>query len=83
MKKLILTGVTAAAALGLAACGYEKNEYNEEAGYNAEETNYTENAADYGNTANDMNMTDEEHANMSNDTAGNNATGNEAIDNRY
>lgn len=81
--KLILTTACAAAALGLAACGYDKDEYNDQAGYNAEETNYsTDNAADYGNDANAMNMTEEEHMNMS-DNGADNATGDAAVDNGY
>lgn len=81
MTKLILTTVGTAAALGLAACGYDKDEYNNQAGYNAEESNYsTDNAADYGNAAD--NMADTNDMNMSNNGT-DNATGNAAVDNGY
>ena len=82
MPKLILTTACATAVLSLAACGYDKDEYNEaNATYNAEETNYVENTADY----NDMNAVDyNESANaMENgaDNVSNYATGNAATDN--
>ena len=80
MKKLILTTACATAALGVAACGYDKDEYNNQAGYNAEETNYADTGANYEAPANDMNMTDMNDMNMSdtgnataNETSGNNA----------
>jgi hypothetical protein len=84
MNKLILSTACAAAALGLAACDYNEAEYNEQnAIYNAEEANYTDNAAGYDNMA-DMNM-DNAMDNAAGNATGNaaeNATGNEAIDNR-
>ena len=78
MKKLILTTACATITLGIAACGYDKDEYNNQAGYNAEETNYADTGANYEATANDMNMTDMNDMNMS-DTA--NTTGNETTGN--
>jgi outer membrane murein-binding lipoprotein Lpp len=75
MSKLILTGLCAAAALGLAACG------------GREESNLAvENVEDL-NAAEDMNMGMDMNADMSMDmnatdmNATDNATGNEAIDN--
>ena len=79
MSKLILTGLSAAASLCLVACGgYEKNEYNEaNATYNADESTYAENTADYnrGDT-NDMNATDNMSGNASDNAASNEATTN-------
>lgn len=78
MSKLILTGIGIAATLGLAACDYDRDEYNAaNADYNAEEANYAdENAADYNmgdmNDMNDMNAMD---------NATENATGNMASEN--
>ena len=76
MSKLILTGLCAAAALGLAACG-EKAEENNMAVENVEDLNATSdmnmdmNATDMN--AMDMNATD---MNMTDDAMGNEATGN-------
>ena len=78
MSKTILTGLSAFAALGLAACG-EKAEENNMAIENVEELNTTEdmnmdmNATDMNattdmNAANDMNMT---ATTMGNETTGN------------
>jgi len=78
MNRLILTTAYATATLGLAACGYDKDEYNDQAGYNAEESNYTDTSANYEAPANDMNMTDANAMNMSGD--GNTAS-NDTADN--
>ena len=80
MKRLILTAACATAALGLAGCGYDKDEYNNQAGYNAEETNYADTGANYEAPANDMNMTDTNDINMSDtgNAADNATTGNNA-----
>jgi len=73
MSKLILTGLCAAAALGLAACGETAD--NNVAIENLEELNTTEDLnMDMGNM--DMNM--EMNAT---DNATDNMTGNEAVDN--
>jgi hypothetical protein len=87
MSKLMLTAATALAALGLGACNYTED-YNEQgynaanADYNADEANYTENAAAYNNTtdynvANDANAAD----NMANDSA--NTADNAVTNNSY
>jgi len=69
MSKLILTGLCAAAALGLAACG------------GREESNLAvENLEDL-NAAEDMNMGMDMDMNATDMNATDNATGNEAIDN--
>lgn len=78
MKKLILSAACATASLGLAACGYDKDEYNNQAGYNADETNYSDTGANYEAPANDMNMTDMNDMNMTGDG---NAAGNETAGN--
>ena len=73
MSKLILTGLCAAAALGLAACG--ETAENNVAVENLEEINTAEDMnMDMGNM--DMNM----DTNMT-DNATDNMTGNEAVDN--
>ncbi len=52
MSKLILTTACATATLALAACDYNKREYDEaKDSYNAEGTNYEASAADYNATA--------------------------------
>jgi len=80
MSKLILTGLTAAASLSLVACGdYEKNEYNEaNATYNADESTYADNTADYNmGDMNDMNATTENMAgNVTDNMSSGNATSN-------
>ena len=75
MSKLILTGLCAAAALGLAACGETAD--NNVAIENLEELNTTEDLnMDMGNM--DMNM----EMNATNNAADTgNATGNGAVDN--
>jgi len=61
MPKLILASAFTAAALGLAACDYDKQDYNQAnadygSDYNAEEANYADNGAAYDNMAgNDSN----------------------------
>ena len=77
MSKMILTGLSAFAALGLAACG-ERAEENNMAVENVEDLNATTdmdmNATDMNmdmNAANDMNMTDNAMGNEST----NNSTG--------
>ena len=77
MSKMILTGLSAFAALGLAACG-ERAEENNIAVENVEDLNATTdmdmNATDMNmdmNAANDMNMTDNAMGNEST----NNSTG--------
>ena len=78
MSKMILTGLSAFAALGLAACG-ERAEENNIAVENVEDLNATTdmnmdmdmNAATDMNAANDMNMTDNAMGNEST----NNSTG--------
>lgn len=71
MSKLILTGLAAAAALGLAACG--DADVNNVATENVEDLNATEPMADTNMDMNmDMNATD---------NATDNATGNEATEN--
>ena len=77
MKKLLLGAVCATAGVGLAACGYDKDEYNDQAGYNAEETNYTDTGTNYEAPANDMNRFDT-NVNM---TDGGNTAGNETAGN--
>ena len=73
MSKLILTGLCAAAALGLAACGETAD--NNVAIENLEELNTTEELnMDMGNM--DMNM----ETNATDNAVGN-MTGNEAVDN--
>ena len=74
MKKLILSVACGIAAIGLAACGYDKDEYNNQAGYNADESNYSDTGANYEATANDMNMTDMNDMNMSDNAMGNETT---------
>ncbi len=83
MPRLILTTACATAVLSLAACGYDKDEYNEaNATYNAEETNYADNTTDY----NDINAVDynetgnamENGAGNAPDDAADNATTNNA-----
>ena len=76
MKKLILGAICATASLGLAACGYDKDEYNDQAGYNAEESNYGDTAANYEAPANDMKMSDMNDMNMSDDSMAGNETTN-------
>lgn len=80
MTRLILTTACATAVLGLAGCGYDKDEYNNQAGYNAEESNYADASANYAAPANDLNMADTNDMNMSdtgsaasNETTGDNA----------
>jgi hypothetical protein len=80
MTRLILTTACATAVLGLAACGYDKDEYNNQADYNAEESNYTDAGANYAAPANDLNIADTNDMNMSdtgsaasNETTGDNA----------
>ena len=52
MRKLILASAFTAAALSLAACGYDEQEYNQaNADYNTEEANYADNGAGYDNAA--------------------------------
>lgn len=56
MPKLILASAFTAAALSLAACGYDEQEYNQAnadygSEYNAEEANYADNGAAYDNAA--------------------------------
>jgi hypothetical protein len=78
MKRLIIAAACGALAMGLSACGYDKNEYNDQAGYNADESNYSGTAANYEMPANDMNMTDMNGMNMSDgNMAGNDAAANE------
>lgn len=76
--RLILTTACATVALGLAACGYDKDEYNTQAGYNAEEGNYTDTGANYAAPANDVNMMGTNDMNMSDtgNTVGNETSGN-------
>ena len=81
MTKLILTAACAAAALGLAACDYNKDDYSNQAGYNAEESNYTDTGANYEATANDVNMADLNDMNASD--AGNVAANETATANSY
>lgn len=77
MSKLILTGLFAAAALGLAACG--GGEENNMAIENVEELNATGDMnMDVGNM--DMNM-DMNASDNAADDAVDNATGNAAVDN--
>jgi len=78
MNRLILTTACATATLGLAACGYDKDEYDEQAGYNAKDTNYADTGANYEAPANDLNLTYTNDSNMSDEgsTAGNDTTGN-------
>jgi hypothetical protein len=76
MSKLILTGICAAAALGLAACG-GKTEENNVAIENVEDMNATDmNATDMNMT--DMNATDMNATDMNMDM---NATGNDTTTN--
>ena len=82
MPKRILAGAFAAAVLGLGACDYNKQDYNQAnadygADYNAEEANYADNGAAYDNMAGNMSN---EVGNMDNGTAGN-ETANEATTN--
>jgi hypothetical protein len=79
MNRLILTTACATASLGLAACGYDKDEYNEQAGYNAEQSNYTDSGANYQAPANDINATDMNDMNGSDEgnAASNETTGND------
>jgi hypothetical protein len=82
MPKRILAGTFAAAVLGLGACDYNKQDYNQAnadygADYNAEEANYADNGAAYDNMAGNMSN---EVGNMDNGTAGN-ETANEATTN--
>ena len=79
MNRLILTTACATATLGLAACGYDKDEYNEQAGYNAEETNYTDTGTNYEAPANDMNMAYTNETNMADEgnMTGNGTAGND------
>jgi hypothetical protein len=76
MTKLILTAACATAVLGLAGCDYNKDDYNNQAGYNAEESNYTDTGANYEAPANDVNMTDMNDMNASDtgNTVGNETT---------
>jgi hypothetical protein len=71
MSKLILTGLCAAAALGLAACG-EKAEENNMAVENVEDLNATSDM-NMDMNATDMNATD---MNMTDNSMGNDATSN-------
>lgn len=83
MPKLVLAGIGAAAFLGLTACDYDKQEYNDAAGYNAEETNYSSgNADDYGNMT-DMNMADNAMVNGADANAAAGSTDNGATTNGY
>ena len=79
MPKLILASAFTAAALSLAACDYDKQDYNEAnadygADYNAEETNYVDNGTAYDNEAGNYSN---EVGNMDNAMDGN-EIGNEA-----
>ena len=71
MSKLIMTGLCAAAALGLAACG-EKAEENNMAVENVEDLNATSDM-NMDMNATDMNATD---MNMTDNSMGNDATSN-------
>ena len=78
MSKLVLATALTAATLGLTACGdYDSEEYNEaNATYNADESNYVENTADYNmGDMNDMNAVDNAV-----DNAADNNTVNDTID---
>ena len=78
MPKRILAGTFAAAVLGLGACDYNKQDYNQaNADYGAEEANYADNSAAYDNMAGNMSN---EVGNMDNGAAGN-ETANEATTN--
>jgi hypothetical protein len=84
MSKRILTSTFTAAALGLGACGYDKQDYNEAnadygADYNAEGANYSGNGAAYDNVADNYSN---EVGNMDNAAEGyetNDATANNAL----
>lgn len=77
MSKLFLTGLCAAAALGLAACGGGAE--NNMAAENFEDLNATEDMNVDMNMDMDMNAMD--NAAESTETTGGNASGNEAVDN--
>jgi hypothetical protein len=86
MPRLMITAACATAALGLAACNYNKQDYNEaNADYNAEGANYADNTT-YSNTAdynaiNAANATDYNATNATGNAA--NAANNMATNNSY
>ena len=83
MTRFILAAACAVAALGLAACGYDEQDYNAaNADYNAAEANYAGNEAEYTNAA-DYNEANTAYA--ANEVANNaaNASDNEVANNTY